>query len=171
MINEIAVHFREKQLAKGDYLLKPGQTCHTLIFIYQGVLRMFNLTEKEEITLTFGSEKNFITDLTSFIHQTPAGWYIQAETDMKLLVISREDHFAMLKKYPEWLAFDNLVLANGFSILERRMFDHLYMSAEDRYRRLLSEQPTLFNRVPLQHIASMLGMKPETLSRLRKKIP
>ena len=61
-----------------------------------------------------------------------------------------------------------LLLARSFALLENRMFSHLHTTAQQRFERLLTEEPELFNRVPLQHIAAMLGITPESLSRLRK---
>jgi len=140
-----------------------------MAFIHTGVLRMYNINEKKEVTLWIGSENSFITDLSSFINQLPARWFIEAVLPCRLLVISRENHFALLKQNPAWLEFDNQLLINAFTILEQRMFSHLYMSAEERYQNLMEHEPGLFNRVPLKQIASMLGMTPETLSRLRGK--
>ncbi len=115
------------------------------------------------------NENRFITDLRSFVQQTPARWYIEAVTDCELAVISQEDHFNLLGTHPKWLEFDNRLLTSAFSIIEHRLYSHLYMTAEERFRELMDAEPGLFNRVPLKMIASMLGITPETLSRLRGK--
>ncbi|HEY1033150.1 MAG TPA: cyclic nucleotide-binding protein, partial [Flavipsychrobacter sp.] len=70
---------------------------------------------------------------------------------------------------PEWHKLEKLFIAKCFIILEERVNSHLFMTAEERFQQLLSLQPDLFNQVPLQYLASMLGMTPETMSRLRKK--
>jgi CRP-like cAMP-binding protein len=84
-------------------------------------------------------------------------------------VINRENHFKLLETHPKWLEFDNRLLTSAFTIMENRFFSHLYMTAEERYQELMENEPSLFNRVPLKVIASMLGIAPETLSRLRGK--
>lgn len=168
-LDEILNRFHTLNLGTGEFFAEPGKICYKLAFIHSGVLRVFNYIEDREITLWIGNENRFITDLNSFIHQTPAKWYIEAITPSQLLTISRDDHLSLLESNPKWLEFDNRLLTNAYTILEERMFSHLYMTAEERYQKLMENEPSLFNRVPLKHIASMLNMTPETLSRLRNK--
>ncbi|MEM8969661.1 MAG: cyclic nucleotide-binding protein, partial [Bacteroidota bacterium] len=78
-----------------------------------------------------------------------------------------DKHFQLCKTQPKWLEFDNLLLAHSFALLEQSMFAQLHTTAQQRYEKLMQDDPTLFNQVPLQYIASMLGITPETLSRLR----
>jgi len=169
VLDAIAKQFREVTLTAGEFLIEPGKVCKNMAFISNGALRLYNVADGKEITLWIGTENRFITDLRSFVQQTPARWYIEAVTDCELAVISREDHFKLLENYPKWLEFDNRLLTSAFSIMEHRLYSHLYMTAEERYRELMEAEPGLFNRVPLKMIASMLGIAPETLSRLRGK--
>jgi hypothetical protein len=74
-----------------------------------------------------------------------------------------------MNKLPKWNELDKIFITKCFTILEERIFSHLYMTAEERFHQLFKQHPELFNQVPLQYLASMLGMTPETLSRLRKK--
>ena len=84
--------------------------------------------------------------------------------------ITRDDHFSLCQEQVKWLEFDNLLLAHSFALLEKNMFSQLHTTAQQRLEALLNEEPSLFNNVPLQYIASMLGITPESLSRLRKNI-
>ncbi len=160
--------FEPLELKKGDFLLKSGKICRQMAFIESGYLRMYDLVDGKEITLWIGKEGKFITSLSSFIFETHNNWNIQAITDCKLCVINREKHFELNKTEPKWLEFDNTLLANSFALLERRMFSQLHTTAKERFDSLLKEEPELFNNTPLQYIASMLGITPESLSRLRK---
>lgn len=169
VVNDIADYFHPEYFKPGDHFTEPGKVCKKMAFISSGALRMYNVAEGKEVTLWIGTENRFITDLRSFVQQTPARWYIEAITDCELAVISREDHFKLLENQPKWLEFDNRLLTSAFSIMEHRLYSHLYMTAEERYRELMEYEPELFNRVPLKMIASMLGIAPETLSRLRSK--
>lgn len=167
---DIEGHFKKQYYAPGDYLLRSGNPCHYLYFIKKGYLRLFTYTDGREVTLWIGGEGQFITALSSFVFQSSNPWNIQAETDTEVEAIHREDHFALGKKYPQWLHFDNILLARSYELLEQNMFAHLHTSARERYEALMSKHPAMFNHVPLQHIASMLRMTPETLSRLRNPV-
>ncbi|MDX1617650.1 MAG: Crp/Fnr family transcriptional regulator [Balneolaceae bacterium] len=167
-LETIADTFRSRSLSKGEYLLRAGSPCREMAYIESGYLRMYDVVEGEEITIWVGSEGSFITSLSSFMLRQPNYWNIQAVTDARLQVIGRDDHIDLLEQVPKWLEFDNLILTRAFAMLEQRLLSQLHTTARERYENLLDENPEIFNHVPLQHIASMLGIKPETLSRLRK---
>ena len=139
-----------------------------MAFIESGYMRMYNLVDGKEITFWIGSEGRFITSLSSFIFETNNMWNIQAITDCRLYVINRDNHFKLTEDQPKWLEFDHKLLAYSFALLEKNMFSQLHTTAKQRFDNLLKEEPKLFKYVPLQYIASMLGITPESLSRLRK---
>lgn len=139
-----------------------------MAFIESGYMRMYDIADGKEITLWIGSTGKFMTSLSSFVFQTSNNWNIQAITDCKLYVINRENHFNLNRIEPKWLEFDNFLLANSFALLEKKMFTQLHTTAKQRFHSLLDEDPELFKNVPLQYISSMLGITPESLSRLRK---
>jgi len=168
-ITNIVSKFEALEIKKGDYFLKSGTICRSMAFIESGYLRMFDYASGKEITLWIGSNGRFITSLSSFIFQSTNYWNIQALTDCTLFVISRKNHVKLCEEDAKWLEFDNKLLANSFALLERTMFAQLHTTANDRFLSLMKEEPQLFNNVPLQYIASMLGITPESLSRLRKK--
>lgn len=161
--------FETVQLSKGEYFLKSGSVCRKMAFIRTGYLRIYDIVDGKEITLWIGSGGKFITSLSSFVFETTSNWNIQAITDCEVQVISRENHLKLSSEEPKWLEFDNLLLAHSYALLERSMFSQLHTTAKQRFQNLLDEEPELFNHVPLQYIASMIGIAPESLSRLRKQ--
>ncbi len=160
--------FEPLEIAKGEFFLKSGKICRQMAFIESGYMRMYDIVDGKEITIWIGNNGKFITSLSSFVFETSNNWNIQAITDCKVYIINRENHFGLNKTEPKWLEFDNILLANSFALLENRMFSQLHTTAKQRYDKLLSKEPELFKNVPLQYIASMLGITPESLSRLRK---
>lgn len=162
--------FQSTSIKKGDYFLKTGSYCNQLSFIQSGMLRIFVSAEDKEITQWISTQGYFVTDLSSFVFQTPARWNIQALTDTELFTIGRADYQKIGAELPKWHELEKLFIARCFTMLEDRIFSHLSMTAEERYSLFFENNPELFNQVPLQYIASMLGMTPETFSRIRKKL-
>jgi CRP-like cAMP-binding protein len=166
---KIASFFKSHKIKKGDYFLKTGEQCEQLSFVQSGFLRVFVSLPDKEVTQWISTKGYFITDLTSLIFGSPARWNIQALTDTNLYTINKEDYNRISHHVPQWPLLEKLFMARCFTIMEDRIFGHLSMSAEERYQFFFDQNKQLFNQVPLQYLASMLGMTPETFSRIRKK--
>lgn len=162
--------FEHKELKKGSMALHADQQCNFLSFIQSGYFRMFAYSDGNEVTQWIGSKGYFVVDLASFLTNNPAKWNIQAVTDGELLSISKENYGKLTEIVPKWKDLEKIFLVNCFSAMEQRIFTHLSMTTEERYLSFFENNKELFNQVPLQNIASMLGMTPETFSRIRKKL-
>jgi len=168
-VSQIVTFFKPVQLKKGDYFLKTGMSANKLAFVQSGMLREFVEIEGKEITKWITSKGYFVVDLGSFVFGQSARWNIQALTDCELYIIDFVDYQNISQVIPKWLELEKMFITKCFSILEDRVLQHLSLSAEERYNQLFEFNKELFNVVPLQYLASMLGIAPETLSRLRKK--
>lgn len=168
-LKKVSSFFKPVTMKKGDFFLKSGRACDKLSFIQSGLVRIFAATEDKEITQWISSKGDFVTDLSSLVFDSPARWTIQALADTELFTISKEDYKNIGKVVPEWHELEKLFIAKCFTMMEDRIFSHLSMTAEERYNLFFENNRELFNQVPLQYIASMLGMTPETFSRIRKK--
>ena len=161
--------FKPMVLNKEDYFSKDEGQCDKLSFIKLGHLRVFKYVEGKDVTQWISSKGEFVTDLSSLIFSTPARWNIQALTDCELYTISKTDYQKISEVVPQWEELEKLFLAKCFLTLEDRVFSFLSMSAEERYLHLFDYKKELLNQIPLHYLASMLGMTPETLSRVRRK--
>jgi len=161
--------FKQTSLKKGDFFTKTGSACDKLSFIQSGLLRVYVITPDKEVTQWISTQGYFVTDLSSMIFNTPSRWTIQALSDTELYTITKNDYNRIGELIPQWYKLEKLFIARCFTIMEDRIFSHLSMTAEERYHFFFSQNKELFNQVPLQYIASMLGMTPETFSRIRKK--
>jgi len=168
-MSEIISLFQPAVLRKGEYFSKAGKPCDKMSFIQSGFLRVYVSVEDKEVTQWISSGGSLITDLSSFTFRTPSRWDIQALTDVELHTIHREDYDGIVKRVAGWPEIERRFIIQCFVIMENRIFGHLSMPAEQRYSAFFNENKELFNQVPLQYIASMLGMTPETFSRIRKK--
>ena len=169
-LSKISSFFTPLYLNKGDYFLKAGRQSDRLGFINSGLVREFAIIDDKEITKWISSKGYFIVDLSSFTFHGAARWNFQALTDCELHVINQSNYKEIGTAVPRWQEIEKLFIAKCFTIMEDRIVTHLSMTAEERYTHLFNFNSELFNQVPLQYLASMLGMTPETLSRLRKRM-
>ena len=171
-LSKVAELFHSKIVQKNDFLLKAGQYATNLSFLSEGYLRIYAYSEngEKEITQWISGKGSFITDLSSLMFNTPSRWNIQALTPCTLYSISKENYNRISEFSDKWSELEKLFIAKCFVTLENRVFSQLSMSSEEKYSQLFQQNPDIFNQVPLQYIASMLGMTPETLSRIRKKL-
>lgn len=168
-ISNISSFFRAEKLRKGEFYLKTGAQCNKLSFITSGLLRIYHQTENKEVTQWISSQGYFITDLSSWVFSTPSRWTMQALTDLSLYTIHKSDYERLEEEVQDWHKLEKLFIAKCFTTMEDRIFSHLSMTAEERYHFYYENNKELFMQVPLQYIASLLGMTPETFSRIRKK--
>jgi CRP-like cAMP-binding protein len=161
----------KKSLSKKEHLLMAGDVSNHVSYINRGCLRRYTIDDhSKEIILNFSLEDHWIGDLESFIFQKPTNYYIQALEDSELLLLSREKFFRASTEIPKFKKFhDDKVQRNHYYTLKRLAFVKS-ANPEEKYLALMEEQPQLFQRVPLHYIASYLGIEPESLSRLRKRI-
>ncbi len=168
-MDKITSLFTESELKKGAFFTKSGQYCEKLSFVKSGFIRIFANSNNKEVTQWISSKGSFLTDLYSFSFKQRAKWNIQALTDCQLYTISKENYALLNTIVPNWPEMEKQFIAGCFIQLEDRVFSHLSLNAEQRYNKLFESNKELFNQVPLQYIASMLGMSPETFSRIRNK--
>jgi CRP-like cAMP-binding protein len=166
---EVSALFQQVTLKKGDYFLKEGKQCDKFCFIQSGYLRVFATPVENEVTQWIATSGHFGTDFSSFFFNLPSRWTIQALENSELFIITKENYNKIESIVPNWPKFERTFLIKCLTMMESRIHIHLSMSAEERYNLFFENNKALFNQIPLQYIASMLGMTPETFSRIRKK--
>ena len=162
--------FIEEEVDKEEYFAQAGMSCYKLSFIQCGYLRIFANLDGKEVTQWISGQGDFVCDLSSLMFKTAARWNIQALEPCKLYSIKGDTYDKLPELLPRWSQLEKLFLSKCFLTLEDRVFSFLSMTAEERFNYLFNYRPALFNEVPLHYLASMLGMTPETLSRIRRKI-
>ncbi|MCF0069984.1 Crp/Fnr family transcriptional regulator [Dyadobacter sp. CY261] len=166
---KVASFFKPEIVKKGEYYLKTGKLCQKLSFIQSGMLRIYVDLEDREVTQWICTQGYFVADLASLVFEKPARWNIQALADTTVYTIDKRDYDRLGEYIPRWPVTEKLFIAHCFTTLEDRVFSFLSMTAEQRYNLLFESHRDIFTQVPLQYIASMLGMTPETISRIRRK--
>jgi CRP-like cAMP-binding protein len=167
---KMAESFKSETIKKGDYFLRSGRHCNKLSFIEEGILRIYVDMPDREVTQWISTSGSFVTDFNAFFYRNASLRNIHALTNTQLLTIDHDEYLKLGKLMPAWNTFEKLFIGKCFVFMENRVFDLISLSAEERYKRLFEQNSELLNQAPLQDIASMLGMTPETLSRIRKKL-
>lgn len=168
---ELLTHyFKIEKYTKGSILEKEDNVAQNLYFILNGFVRSYLNEDGTELTTQIIEKNNFITAFKSFVSGVVSKETIQCISDCQMLYITKPDYVALTKKSAIWNTFCKLVYEKNISFNQQRIKDLLVLSAEKRYIKLLSERPEIIQNVPVQYIASYIGIKPESLSRIRKKV-
>lgn len=154
-------------IGKGEFLIKAGQVEHHVHLVESGALRVFYLTEFEEMIIRFGYQGSFITSLSSFINGTPSEFYMDAIRKTTVRSISKETLFTLVEESIDTMKEYASMLESLITQQVEREIDLLIHSPSERLERVLRRSPNLFQEIPLKYIASYLRMTPETLSRIR----
>ncbi|HEY8915877.1 MAG TPA: Crp/Fnr family transcriptional regulator [Chitinophaga sp.] len=159
-----------KKLQRKELLLKEGQVCTFIAFLNSGVLREYSYQHDKEVTVDFVGENQFTSDYQSFILKTPSKQYLEALTDVDLLILKKEAVDALFDNYKIWERFGRLIIEKVFCSAEAKRKRIIATSHEEQYRDFVASYPEIIQQVPQYYIASYLGLTPEHLSRLRKAI-
>ena len=161
--------FKEKSLKKGDYFLAEGQVCKQVGFIVKGLIRYYINDQGEDKVYAFGQENDFVCNNESFIPQIPSTKNIQALEDCEILQISYNDLQTLYKSIRQGERF-GMVIEQVFIQTLGDLSSFYVDTPEFRYEKFLRKHPDLQQRISQYHIASYVGVKPQSLSRIRKRI-
>jgi CRP/FNR family transcriptional regulator, anaerobic regulatory protein len=167
----IASTFIRQELPKNELFVKEGKTSRQIAFLEKGLLQYYSITDKGEERTTYVTlPNNFAASLLSYLSEIPARENIRAITDSVMWTIEKKQVQTLQQDVPAFNAFYIGLLEWQICCIDKGKIDLITLSSEDRYAKMLKEEPELLQQVPLQYIASMMGMTPRHLSRLRGKM-
>jgi CRP-like cAMP-binding protein len=161
---------RERSLRAGEVLSREGDVCRQLAFVDTGILRYFITRDGAEFTGTFFFEGSVAVDYGSFISQTPARQWIGAIEASTVWLLSHEAVQRLYASSATWERRGRLIAEFVLVHAQRRAASLALDEADVRYLALLAERPKVIERIPLYLIASYLGITPEALSRVRRRL-
>ncbi len=159
-----------RNLKKNEYFVREGEIARYISFTQNGYLRVLYNHDGNEITRDISPLHTFVTALPSYVSQTPSFEIIQAITDCELLVIYRDHLESLYDKYNNWQRVGRRVIEEMFVQTQSRIYAFITQPAEVRYKEMMKQFPDIFQHVPLQYIASYLGITSQSLSRLRRTV-
>ena len=162
--------FVEKQLLKGDHFLIENQICRHLGLIHKGLVRYYINVDGEDKTYYFGKEGDFVCDYESFLPQKPSNKNIQVLEDSSLYTIPHQGLQQLYDHLKEGDRFGRLGVEQVFVNILQQLTSFYNDPPELRYERFLKNYPDISQRIPQYYLASYVGVKPQSLSRIRKRI-
>jgi CRP-like cAMP-binding protein len=162
--------FHRKTFKKGDHLLEAGNICRYITFIETGLVRYYINSDGEQQTNYFNKENEFVCNYMSFLPQVPSSVNIQALEDTTVYVISFDDMQQFYATVEHGERFGRLGIEQVFVNVINQIAS-LYTDPPDvRYHKFISSFTDIGQRIPQYYIASYVGIKPQSLSRIRKRI-
>ncbi len=160
-----------KRIPAGGIYIEQGATSKKLGFIRKGLIRAYRIKDNgDDVTLMLRWENQFIASHDTVILSQPSRFTYQALEDTTLMEMDYGRMENILDSNPKLSSYRNVILLRMLSEALERMESFVLLTPEERYLQLLTEKPNIFNRVPNKHLATLLGITPVSLSRIRKRI-
>ena len=164
-------YFESVQFSKNQVIEEEGKIPGYLYFVVSGFVRLFHYNDNgDEITTHINCPPGFITSYGNFINQAKSAENLECITDCELLRITKTNLDLLTQNSTAFKDFSISVFQQSLTYNENRSKELATLSAEQRYLKLISDHPEIIHNVPLQYIASFLGMNAKSLSRIRKTI-
>ena len=161
--------FKPHSLLKGEYFLKEGEVNKHVGFLDKGLVRYFVYKDGEESTFEFTKEGEFIGDYQSFRNASVSKQNIQAIEDCELLIIDFPKIQNIYNKAENGNLIGRQIIAHRFDVMVDQLLEVYMQNHEDRYKSFIKKYYDLTQRIPQYLIASYVGVRPESLSRIRKR--
>lgn len=169
-IEETIAAFESRTIPKNTLLLQKGIEEKSLRFLNQGVIREFYIGSQKETNINFFTSPQFITDFSSFVHGSKTKKNQESLSPLEVLVLGKEKFNRLLEKYSCGQSFIESAFLKILKQQELLEYNRITKSPEELYENLLAYKSSWLQNIPQYHIASYLGITPETLSRIRKRI-
>jgi CRP-like cAMP-binding protein len=155
----------------GFNLLDIGQVAENMYFIEKGTLLLYSMDKKANKQIfNFYFDNDFVTDYGSFITQQPSKYCIESLEECQLLYYTYEDKTAFVESSQNLRQISRLIIEKFYLDLKTRFEFSTMLSPEERYVQLLNDRPEIFQKIPLSHIANYINIRPQSLSRIRRRL-
>ncbi len=167
---DIAMAFPIKTFKRKDFLLEEGQRAKDSFLVVNGCIREYCIIDGEEHTNEFYTELQSILNIESISNNKPSQYNLECIEHSTVAILNAKKESQLYKKHPRFGEICRVEMEKMFGENRERYLKFKNSTPKERYLNLIKERPSLINKVPQYHLASYLGVKPETLSRIRKRI-
>ena len=159
-----------RDVPKGEFVVKAGQICKYVSFVNKGLVRLYYTIDGKDISIGFAGAGEYTAECESFLTRKPAAQNIDALTDSQVIDLGFDDMQRLYKEYSAFQEFGRKISEMLFILINQRNTALLALTPEERYRNMIASNPQLLQQVPQYMLASFIGVTPEHLSRIRKKM-
>lgn len=162
---------RPRKLEVGEFLLREGESSAVLGYVIEGLIRTWHCNEQgEELTLSLSYEDTVVASHDYILYKSPSRFMYQAMEPTSLLVMSYDDIESLMAKHPTFEVLRHYFIMQLLGASVKRLESFILLSPEERYQQWVRDRPGLSQRVPGKYLASLLGITPVSLSRIRSRI-
>jgi CRP-like cAMP-binding protein len=170
---DMGLHFfQHRRIKKGEFFNARHTICRNLAFVTKGLFRVYftDVQTGEDTNIFFFCENQFMVSFKSFLAEIPCYYYVQALEDSEVLQICRKDLYDLFGKAHSWERFGRVLAEQYFYFSHSRTESFVFKTPEERYLDFLAMYANVAKRIPLYQLASYLGIKSPSLSRIRKRL-
>lgn len=169
-LDKVVGSFELREFAKGELVVTEGTTSRHIGFVDRGLFQYYVNKDGVEVTSYVNVPDTWFASVMSFVAEKPALENVRAITDGAIFLISKPNLKKLVEEIPAFKGFYIALLEQSIVGIDESRHDLITLTAEQRYEKLLRKEPHLLQMIPLQHLASMLGITPRHLSRIRASI-
>lgn len=170
-IDDFLQLFERKTLSKNDFFVREGEKCKDIAFIESGIFRSYYVSgDGKDMTYCFRFPNDLLGSYSSFISGKPSMENMQAISEAEVLTVRKEEIERLVHENPRWTTFLKIIAEQEYLELEKRFFQLQRDNAATRYRLLIENRPNYIQDIPLQYLASYLGITQRHLSRIRSEV-
>lgn len=169
-LDKVIASFQYKSFKKNEFVVEAGKTSNHIAYVESGMFQYYVLKDGEERTTYVSIENTFLASLLSFIAGVPSLENVKAISDGGLYMISKTNLKKLVNEIPAFKDFYIGLLEVSICGIDASRHDLIVLTAEQRYEKMLRLEPQFLKQIPLLHLASILGITPRHLSRIRNSI-
>ncbi|WP_194777643.1 Crp/Fnr family transcriptional regulator [Pararhodonellum marinum] len=161
---------KKMALPKSTVFFRGESVFNRLYFLESGIVRSYRLIDGEDFTYFFFFQNEFVVDFESFLKDEKSPFFFETLEDSTVFCFEKKDIYMLYDLYPKFEKIGRIMAENAYLSAASRLKQYQTDSLKSRYLRLMEKNPSLLQKIPQHYVASYLGVKPQSLSRIKAEI-